>query len=154
MQAHEEHSHTDERLRRQLNAAVNRLMLETVAMEDQVRAALNATFARAVSEDCLRFHSEAEVNRTYAVRVQDKRSAGVLEKGGRRVLAFCVSELTMDSLRDAAGALFQVDGHQIADAMVLTMLTRHLLAVRRLDAELDAEKGGLSTAMASSGRNS
>ncbi len=137
MQTIEEHDCEEEKLRRNVNGAVNRLILETVQLEDDVRRAVRETLERSLAVGWLDHHSAAEVERTYAIRVSEKGAEGLSEVEGRRIAAVRVSELLMDSLREAAGALAHVDGYELPDSLVLTLLVRHLLAVRRLEVELE-----------------
>jgi hypothetical protein len=133
MEEHAKDTNADETHRRRSIGAVNRLHLETVALEDEVIRALEARLDLALSSGWRELRSASDVERTYAVRVRALRAAGVVEKDGERLLAICLPELTMDAFRDAASALVHVDAHELPDPVVLTLLVRYLLDVRGLN---------------------
>jgi hypothetical protein len=137
MQIRQDHSSVDEKVRRRVNAAVNRLILETGDLEDAVRSAVTEVLGHSLPAGWLDHHSAEDVERTYAVRVPVRRAAGISEADARRIARVHVSELVMDSLREAVGALAHVDGHRLPDSFVLTLLVRHLLDVRRVETEAE-----------------
>lgn len=129
----------DEAQRRRLNRAVSRWHLDNVALEDEIRRALRERFDLSLPADWLAHRSESDVARTRVVRVHDRSEEGVFEQEGARILAVCVTEQMMDSIRDAAEPLGNLDGHRMPDTLLLTLLVRHLLDVRRLEDEIDRE---------------